>query len=71
MKGEIKRTLTVTKNERKVILDFKETLEEVFRLDFEETPENLFEIMYAIYTMNSKAYIYNNTGTIEIEYQAD
>lgn len=67
MKGEFKKFLTITKNERKVISEFRETLEEVFRLDFEEVPENLFEIMYAISIKNSKAYL--DKGIIEIEYK--
>lgn len=69
MKGEFKKTLTVTKNEQRVISTFMDTMEEIFGLDFEENPEDLAEIMYAIALQNPRAYLCLNKGTIELKYQ--
>ena len=69
MKGEIKRTLIVTENERKIISTFMDTMEGVFGLDEETPPEDFTEIMYAISMGNPRAYLYDDKGTIEIKYQ--
>ena len=71
MKGEFKKTLTVTKYEQKIISTFMDTMEEIFKLDFEETPEDLVEIMYTISMQNPKAYLSLDKGTMEIKYQDD
>ena len=69
MKGEFKRTLTVTENERKIISTFMDTMEGVFGLDFEATPEDLADIMYAISMQNPRAYLCADKGTIDLKYQ--
>jgi len=71
MKGEFKRTLTVTENEQKIITKLMDILQENFALDFEEMPQDLAEIMYAISMGNPRAYLYGNNGTIDITYQDD
>lgn len=69
MKAEIKRTLTVTENEERIISTFLTTLEDVFELDFTETPADLAEIMCTIAVGNSRAHLLYDKGTIAIEYQ--
>ena len=71
MKGEFKRTLTVTENEQKIISKLMDILQENFALDFEEMPQDLAEIMYTISMKNPRAYIYGDSGPIDIIYQDD
>jgi len=71
MKGEIKRILTMTKNEQKIIAKLMGTLDEVFKLDFGKEPGDLVNIMYGISEQSPTAYSILNGDNIKIEYQND
>lgn len=69
MKGEFKKTLTVTKNEQRVISELLNMAENIFCLNIEETPEDLVDMMLAISAHGSRAYLSLDKGTVDINYQ--
>lgn len=69
MIGEFKKTLTVTKNEQRVISELLNTAENIFCLNFEKTPEDLVDIMLAISAQSPRAYLSLDKGTVDINYQ--
>ncbi len=71
MIGDFKKTLTITEQERKVISEFMETMEEDLGFDFEENPGDLFEIMNVIWMRAPRAYFTDGKGTMDIKYQDD